>query len=62
MKDKILKKLNALEYLINSNGELFHDGINEELIEIINETDNLKENIKRLINHEENKLGSKKSA
>lgn len=44
MKDKILKKLNALEYLINSNGELFHDGINEELIEIINESKSIIKN------------------
>ena len=46
MKNKILRNLNALEHLINGSPELFHDGINEELIEIIKDSKSIIKNDK----------------
>ena len=44
MKDKILRNLNALEHLINGSPELFHDGINDELIDIIKDSKSIIKN------------------
>ena len=46
MKNKVLRNLLALENLISKNPELFHDGINEELIDIIKDSKSIIKNDK----------------
>lgn len=41
MKEKTIRNLKSLEYLINSCPNLFHDGIDKELLEIIKDSKNI---------------------